>query len=381
MCSKLVTDLPESTERIAAWTEQLCLIPGLSGYEDPVREYISDQFPDPRIQHHVDAPGNLILTLPGTDPAAPKVMIFAHLDQMGLIVRRIDDDGYLRVERVGGVPERVLPGLNMIVLNDRGQAVPCVVGSKAHHATPQEEKGKVLGVDKLYFDLGVDSAEAVAELGIQIGAPITYRPQFGRLQGQRITGTALDDRAGCAALMELLHTLLKNPTPATLHAVFSVQEEFNLRGAMVAAQRLKPDAAISIDIMVASDTPDLHDRGELKLGGGPALGLYSFHGRGTLNGTLPHPALLNHLSATGRAIDMPLQRSAHSGCLTDSSYVQLTNEGVPSMDVGFPARYTHMPTEVCDLSDLSAIARLLAAALQDMPAGFSFERRRYGCIC
>ena len=119
----------------------------------------------------------------------------------------------------------------------------------------------------------------------------------------------------------------------------------------------------------------------MKLGGGPALGLYSFHGRGTLNGTLPHPALLNHLSATGRAIDMPLQRSAHSGCLTDSSYVQLTNEGVPSMDVGFPARYTHMPTEVCDLTDLSAIARLLAAALQDMPAGFSFERRRYGCIC
>lgn len=381
MTSKLISDLPDSHARIAAWTQALCLIPGLSGYEDPVREYITDQFPDKRIQSHVDVPGNLILTVPGTDPNAPKVMIFAHSDQMGLIVRRIDDNGYLRVERVGGVPERVLPGLNMIVMNNQGEAIPCVVGTKAHHATPPEEKGLVLGVDKLYFDLGVDSAEEVSALGIGIGSPITYRPQFSRLQGHRITGTALDDRAGCAALMELLRSVLQNPVPATLHAVFSVQEEFNLRGAMVAAQRLKPDAAISIDIMVASDTPDLQTRGELTLGGGPALGMFSFHGRGTLNGTLPHPALVNHLSLTGKNINMPLQRSAHSGCLTDSSYVQLTNEGVPSMDVGFPARYTHMPTEVCDLRDLSAIALLLEAALRDMPAGFSFERRRYGCIC
>ena len=376
-----IYDLPNSTERIAAWTEQLCLIPGLSGYEDPVREFIADQFADARIQRHVDAPGNLILTVPGSDPAAPKVMVFAHIDQMGLIVRRVDDDGYLRVERVGGVPERVLPGLNMVVLNDRGQAIPCVVGTKAHHATPPEEKGQVLGVDRLFFDLGVDDAQAVADLGIAIGAPITYRPQFSRLHGHRITGTALDDRAGCAALMELIRTVLETPVPATLQAVFSVQEEFNLRGAMVAAQRLKPDAAISIDIMVASDTPDLRSRGELQLGGGPALGMYSFHGRGTLNGTLPHPTLLNHVSAAGKAIGLALQRSAHSGCLTDSSYVQLTNEGVPSMDIGFPARYTHMPTEVCDLRDLCGIALLLAQVLASMPAGFSFERRRYGCIC
>jgi putative aminopeptidase FrvX len=381
MKTKRITDLQDSKERIAEWTEQLCLIPGLSGYEDPVREFISGEFPESSIQHHVDVPGNLILTIPGTDPQAPKVMIFAHLDQMGLIVRRVDEDGYLRVERVGGVPERVLPGLNMIVMNNQGQAVPCVVGSKAHHATTQEEKGVVLGVDQLFFDLGVDSADDVAALGIDIGAPITYRPQFSRLQGDRITGTALDDRAGCAALMELMRSILKNPVPSTLHAVFSVQEEFNLRGAMIAAQRLKPDAAISIDIMVASDTPDLRNRGELVLGGGPALGLYSFHGRGTLNGTLPHPALLNHLTATGKAINMPLQRSAHSGCLTDSSYVQLTHEGVPSIDIGFPARYTHMPTEVCDLRDLSGIATLLEAAMRSMSAGFSFERRRYGCIC
>lgn len=368
-------------QTIANDTQALCLISGLSGHEDPVSEYIAGLFDDPRVRHHTDTMGNLCLSVSGTDAAAPHVMVFAHTDQMGLIVRKVESNGYLRVERVGGVPERVLPGTPMVVINERGQLIPCVVGGKAHHATPAEEKGVVLGVDKLYFDLGVQSAAEVAALGIGIGSPMTYKPRFEYLHGHSITGTALDDRAGCAALMALVRAVLERPVPATLHAVFSVQEEFNLRGAMLAANRIKPQAAFSIDIMVASDTPDLGARGELELGGGAAIGMYSFHGRGTLNGTLPHPALLNHVLKTAKDLDLPLQRSAHSGCLTDSSYVQLVDEGIPSMDIGFAARYTHMPTEVCDVRDLDAIATLLEGVLRHMDADFSFERRRYSCIC
>ncbi|MBP2448448.1 M42 family metallopeptidase [Rhizobium leguminosarum] len=324
----------------------------------------------------MDALGNLTLTVKGTDPAAPRVMIFAHTDQMGLVVRRIEADGYLRIERLGGVPDRVLPGLRMVVTNRHGETIPCIVGIKAHHATPQDEKSQVVGTDKLYLDLGVDSAAEVAELGIEIGAPVTYSPEFQRFGPHKICGTALDDRAGCAALMELIRSAVEIPVPATLLAVFTVQEEFNLRGAMVSAQRLLPDAAISIDIMVASDTPDLLQRGDLRLGGGPALGMYSFHGRGTLNGTLPHPALVNHLSATGAETGIPLQRSAHTGCLTDSSYVQLVGDGIPSMDIGFPTRYTHTPIEVCDLRDLEGIVVILHGALDNMTSEFSFSRRR-----
>ena len=345
------------------------------GIRNPVRAYVEETMAGPRVQQHVDALGNLTLTVAGTDPAAPSVMVFAHTDQIGLVVRRIDKDGFLLTERLGGVPERVLPGLEMVVTNKHGQAIPCVVGIKAHHATPQEEKGLVLGTDKLRLDLGVESAEAVRELGIEVGAPVTYRPAFRRLGPNRICGAALDDRAGCAVLMELVRSVLEKPVPATLHAVFTVQEEFNLRGAMVAAQRLNPDAAISIDIMVASDTPDLAERGSLRLGGGPALGMYSFHGRGTLNGTLPHPALLRHLTAVGEAAGIPLQRSAHIGCLTNSSYVQLVGEGIPTMDVGYPTRYTHTPIETSDLRDLAGMATLLHASLAGMKAGFSFERR------
>ena len=306
-------------------------------------------------------------------------MVFAHTDQMGLVVRRIDADGFVRIERLGGVPDRVLPALQVVVTNRRGEAVPALVGIKAHHATPPDEKSKVVPYDQLYLDLGVGSAAAVRALGVDIGSPVTYRPEFRRLAGARVAGTALDDRAGCAVLMELLRAALERPSPATLHAVFSVQEEFNLRGAMLAADRLRPDAAISIDIMIASDTPDLAQRGELRLGGGPAIGLYSFHGRGTLNGTLAHPALLNHLIKAGEKAGLTLQRNALTGCLTDSSYVQLVGGGIPSIDVGYPARYTHTPIEMCDLGDLVGLAELLETALAGMDANFSFARRRFQC--
>ncbi len=367
------------SSRIEAWTRDLCLIPGLSGYEDPVSDYISAAFAGTRAERHVDAFGNLTLTATGSDPGAPKVMVFAHTDQMGLVVRRIDADGFVRIERLGGVPDRVLPALQVVVTNRRGEAVPALVGIKAHHATPPDEKSKVVPYDQLYLDLGVGSAAAVRALGVDIGSPVTYRPEFRRLAGARVAGTALDDRAGCAVLMELLRAALEKPSPATLHAVFSVQEEFNLRGAMLAADRLRPDAAISIDIMIASDTPDLAQRGELRLGGGPAIGLYSFHGRGTLNGTLAHPALLNHLVDAGEKAGLTLQRNALTGCLTDSSYVQLVGGGIPSIDVGYPARYTHTPIEMCDLGDLVGLAELLETALAGMDANFSFARRRFQC--
>src|SRR5258707_11294055 len=141
----------------------------------------------------------------------------------------------------------------------------------------------------------------------------------------------------------------------TIHFVFSTQEEYNLRGAMPAAQALKPDIAIQLDLMLATDTPDMQARGDLVLGGGPGMSLYSFHGRGTLNGTIPHPALVSLFETTAKAEKLPLQRSAHTGALTDSSYVQLVGEGVACIDVGFPMRYSHSSLEVCDLGDLEQL--------------------------
>ena len=155
---------------------------------------------------------------------------------------------------------------------------------------------------------------------------------------------------------------------------FSVQEEFNLRGALTAAQALKPDIAIQLDLLLTGDTPDMGDRTEVTLGGGPGISLYSFHGRGTLNGTIPHPALPRLFLQAADKAKLPLQRSARSGVLTETSYVHLVGEGVAAIDVGFPCRYTHSSLEVCDLNDLAGLADLISTAILMIGADFSLDR-------
>ena len=146
---------------------------------------------------------------------------------------------------------------------------------------------------------------------------------------------------------------------------------------MTAAQALQPDLAIQLDLILATDTPDMAARGDVSLGGGPAMGLFSFHGRGTLNGTLPHPALVALFEATAEAEAIPLQRSAHIGALTESSYVQLIGSGVAVIDMGFPCRYTHSDREMCDLDDLAGLTDLLVAAIGRIGPGFDLSRDRY----
>ena len=192
-----------------------------------------------------------------------------------------------------------------------------------------------------------------------VGAPIVYAPNVLEVANNRIVGTSVDDRAGCAVMLEVARALKGSAKRPTLHLVFSVQEEFNLRGAVTAAHALKPDIAIQLDLILATDTPDMTQRGDVKLGAGPGISLYSFHGRGTLNGTIPHPALVELFEKTAAAEKITLQRSAHIGALTDSSYVQVTGTGVACIDLGFPCRYTHSSLEMCDLADLEGLAQLL----------------------
>ena len=360
-------------ERLRRDLLDLMLIPGLSGHEDRVRRHIAAALTEEGIDSRSDRMGNLIASFPG-DPAAPSVMVFAHMDQLGFFVRKIEADGMVRVERMGGVPERALAAQAVLLCVGEGRDVPGVIANQSHHATPPEQKYTVLKTPEIRIDTGHGYKAALEAAGVRIGTPVVYRPQAIELAGGRIAGTSVDDRAGCAVLLDLARGLNARAGGPTVHLVFSVQEEFNLRGAVVAAQNLRPDIAIQIDLMLACDTPDMADRGEMVLGGGPGMSLYSFHGRGTLNGVIPHPAAVRLMEETAAAEGIPLQRSAQVGVLTDLSYVQLVGEGVVSVDVGFPCRYTHSALEVCDLADLAALSRLLAAALARIGPGFDLSR-------
>lgn len=361
------------TDRIRQELTDLMLIPGLSGHEDRVRRHIAAQLHADGIASRTDRMGNLIATLDG-DTEAPSVMVFTHMDQLGFFVRKVEDDGLIRVERAGGVPERALASQAVTLCVGEGRDVPGLILNKSHHATPPGEKYTVLAAPEIRIDTGHGSRRAVEAVGIAIGTPVVYRPNVIPMAGTRIAGTSVDDRAGCAVLIEIARRLAVRKGGPVVHLVFSVQEEFNLRGAVVAAQALAPDIAIQIDLMLACDTPEMADRGEMRLGGGPGMSLYSFHGRGTLNGVIPHPAAVRLIEDAAAAADIRLQRSAQVGVLTDLSYVQLVGEGVVSIDVGFPCRYSHSSLEMCDLSDLEALTRLLDAALARIGPEFDLSR-------
>ncbi|MBL0372413.1 M42 family metallopeptidase [Rhizobium sp. KVB221] len=359
--------------RLRTLLTDLMRIPGLSGHEGRVRKYLKAEMQAIGLSTRTDRLGNLIATIEGA-PGAPSVMLFTHMDQLGLVVRKIEKNGYVRVERLGGVPERALASQAVLFSIGEGRDVPGLIANKSHHATQPDEKYKVVQYPDIYIDTGFTSAEEVLAAGIDVGTPIVYQPNVVELAGERIAGTAVDDRAGCAVVVEAARALAKADKRPTVHIVFSTLEEFNLRGALTAAQTLQPDIAIQIDLILAADTPDMGSRGDVRLGEGPGMAMFSFHGRGTLNGTIPHPALVALFEKTAKAEKINLQKSAHIGCLTDSSYVQLVGQGVASIDMGFPMRYSHSSLELCDLGDLEKLTRLLVSAITDIGPDFSIDR-------
>lgn len=351
---------------------ELMLIPGLSGHEGRVARAIAGHLDRMGLPHRSDRLGNLMTTIPG-DPGLPSVMVFTHMDQLGFIVRKVEAGGLIRLERLGGVPERALPAQAVVLSTDQGD-IPGVIANKSHHATGPEEKYKVLPYADLYVDAGFASADEAQAAGVRIGTPVTYLPRVLPLHGNRVAGTSVDDRAGCAVLLALA-AARKGKAGPTLHLVWSVQEEYNLRGVLPAATALAPDIALQIDLLLACDTPDMTGRGEVMLGGGPGISLYSFHGRGTLNGVIPHPALVRLAEGAAEVGKLPLQRSAHTGALTDLSYIQFMGpEGVACLDVGFPMRYSHSALEVVDTADLDGLTRLIDLMLDGITPQLTLAR-------
>ncbi len=359
---------------IENYLEKYCLTPAISGHEDRMIRMLSDDLMKLCDNVNVDNLGNVIAVITGKDSSAPALMIFAHSDQVGMIVRAITEDGYIRMERLGGVPERILAGAAVKIESRSGELISGIIGTTSHHLTPTDNKYVVQPMERCYIDIGARNYEEVIDSGINIGSPIAYEPRYTKILNSRISATSLDDRGGCAVLVSMAAKFAKKRPNATVYLVASVQEEFNLRGAMVAAQQINPKAAISIDLVVATDTPDLAGRNSIVLDGGPVLGTYTFHGRGTLNGLIPHPELVRLVESSAKNQNISLQRHATVGMLTDSSYVQLVGEGIPCVDVGWPARYTHSGVETSSLNDLIALEKLVCELVYTFPTNFDGSR-------
>lgn len=345
----------------------------LSGYEDQMIRYIKSQLSSKGKDATVDSLGNVMVKVNQSTSKDPiRVLLFAHMDELGLVVKSIENNGFLRLERVGGIPEKSLAGASLLIEVEE-KKWKGIIGTKSHHVTNQDEKYKVLPVQEVYADFGFRSKDDVLKAGIDIGTPVAYERQFFH-NDTIVFSNALDNRVGCLVLLELFDRIKDKALPCEVYIVFSVQEEFNLRGVIPAIRRVKPHLAFTLDITIATDTPDLSKHGDIKLGGGPSISLYTFHGRGTLGGLIPNPKLVKHIKQVAENEKISLQQTVWMGMLTDASFGQLENEGFPIVDLGYPARYTHAPVEAVDLYDVEQLIQLLERLLESINGTQDFSR-------
>lgn len=340
---------------------ELVNLVGPSGYETEVAQYLLSRAKTFGGNVTVDNLGNVICQV-NDYVGGPRIAVCAHMDEIGFIVRKVEDSGFLRVVRLGGIEEKTLIGKEVVVLTEQRVKVPGIIGAKSHHLMKPEEKYSVVKIDDIYIDIGTENKADTYNLGINVGSPVVFARTFFR-HGHRVFANSIDNRAGCAVLLETLRTIDKKRLRAEVYFVWSVQEEFSLRGILPAVRRLNPDLLLCIDIAPACDTPDLEGFSDVTLGGGPILSTYSFHGRGTLAGLIPSPVVVQWVTQVAQEESIPLQRNVFFGGLTDASFAQLEQSGIFSIDLGYATRYTHSPVEACDLRDLYNLKHLLQALL------------------
>ncbi|MDI6772333.1 MAG: M42 family metallopeptidase [bacterium] len=343
--------------------EVLTATPAVSGHEDRIIDLVVDCLRPHVDSLSVDGIGN-VLAAKGGSRNGPRLMIFAHMDEVGLCVKRIAPDGFLKVDRIGGINRKALVARPVLIHTESGESIPGTIGVMAHHLTPESERFKVPDIPQLYVDVGARTSEEVQRLGIKVGDPITYENTFRVLANNRIRARALDNRIGLYVLLKSVEILGDEELPCEFHAVGTVQEEFNVRGSLPAVRAIQPQAAICLDVAMSCDTPDLAGETDVRLGGGPVLKLMNFHGRGTLGGLIPNPRLRSYIERVAGLDGVPLQRQASIGGLTDASFLQLENHGIPAIDLGIPMRFSHSPVETVDLADVEMGIRLVVALVR-----------------
>jgi len=339
--------------------QKLSDAPGPPGAEEAVRAVMVPIMKPLATKLTYDGLGSVIAQVGAT---GPRIMVDAHMDELGGMVRRIAPNGTLTMQMLGGWLDQALVDQRWIIFGSKGP-VHAVTGIRDIHVLPAEDRNKVFPRDSLYLDIGAKDAAEAAALGVEPGDPVVPDSPFTVLNGtDNYLGKAWDDRIGCAVLIEAMQRLVKLPHPNQIFFVATTQEEIGLRGAKTAADTVKPDIGLAIEGGIAGDTFAGHpEETQAKIGAGPGIFLYD-------TSALPNRKLVTLVRKTAADKGIPLQLDLVQGYGDDSSAIQESNGGVPTLNLVVPVRYTHAHNGIVNRGDFDKMVELMVAVLQGLDA-------------
>ncbi len=355
-----VSCFAQQTDRTLGLLQRLADAAGSPGAEEPVRAIMVPEmkgFSTEPIRY--DGIGSVVAQQGKT---GPRVMIDAHMDELGGMVRRVTPNGFLTMQMLGGWLDQALVDQRWIIIGSKGP-VHAVTGIRDIHIVPAEERTRVFSRDSLYLDVGAKNAAEAAAMGVAPGDPVVPDSPFLVMNGSgNYLGKGWDDRIGCAVLVEAMRRTMAMPHPNTLLYVATVQEEVGLRGAKTATQMVKPDIGIAIEGGITGDTAGARpEESQAKLGAGPGMFLYD-------SSTIPSRKMVAFARATAAGAGIPLQADLVQGYGDDSAEMQMNNGGTPTINLVVPVRYTHSHNGVVNRGDFDKMVDLVVAMLMKLDA-------------
>ncbi|HBU70353.1 MAG TPA: peptidase M42 [Elusimicrobia bacterium] len=328
---------------------------GISGYESEISAIMESELKKSSREVTSDDFGNIIAK---KGSGKRKIMLAAHMDEVGLMVKYISKEGFISFIKVGGIDDRVLVAQRVVVKTSKGD-VTGIIGSKPPHLQKDEERKKPVKYEEMFIDIGAKSREEALSM-VSIGDPVVFDAPSGVLNGKLCYGKAADNRVGCYILLKVMEKLKAD---AEVYAVATAQEEVGLKGSRVSAFGIDPDFALAIDTTVAGDTPQIQEReSSLKLGSGVAITIIEASGRGVIVGEKMKSLLIK--SAKDNKIKY--QMDVIEGGVTDGAMIQLNRSGVLTGVLSVPCRYIHSPNSVFHLDDVNSAVNLTIKAVEKL---------------
>jgi endoglucanase len=349
-----------ATDRTAETLQKLADAAGPPGFEEPVRAVLVGMMKPLASSLTYDGMGSIIATQ-GT--GGPKIMVDAHMDELGGMVRRITPNGLLTMQMLGGWLDQALPDQRWVIIGSKGP-VKAVTGIRDIHVVPADERTRVFPRDGLFLDVGAANEAEVRAMGISPGDPIVPDAPFEIMNGtQNYLGKGWDDLVGCAVIVEAMRRLANEPHPNQIAWVITTQEEIGLRGAHTAADTVKPDLAIALEGGITGDVyPGRPEETQAKLGFGPGIFLYD-------SSALPNRKLAAFVKQVALDRKLPLQLDLVQGYGDDSAEIQKSNGGVPTVNLVVPVRYTHAHNGILNRRDFDQMVELVVSMLKRLDAG------------